>query len=76
VLNVFVLLPEYWLLVILYPRETGHEAGRTIELAMIVCIVKCSCPATRELVVGEVNFGEVVCEDGRMIELAYVCAQC
>jgi hypothetical protein len=43
---------------------------------MIVCSVEGSCPVTRELVVGELNFGEVGCEDGRMIELAHDCVQC
>jgi hypothetical protein len=31
---------------------------------MFVCGVESSCPATRELVVGRLNFSEVGCEDG------------
>jgi len=43
---------------------------------MFVCGVESSCPATRELVVGRLNFSEVGCEDGKMIELALDCVQC
>jgi hypothetical protein len=41
---------------------------------MIVCSVECSS-AARELVAGRLNFSEVGCEDGRMIEMAHDCVQ-
>jgi hypothetical protein len=50
--------------------------GGQLNWLMMVCSVECSCPVTRELVVGELNFGVVSCEDGRMIELAHDCVQC
>jgi hypothetical protein len=50
--------------------------GRQWNLLMFLCSVECSCPANRELVVGRLNFSEVGCEDGRMIELAQDCVQC
>jgi hypothetical protein len=43
---------------------------------MIVCSIQCSCSAARELVAGRLNFSEVGCEDGRMIEMAHDCVQC
>jgi hypothetical protein len=42
----------------------------------IVCSVECNCPVARELVVGRLNYSEVGCEDGWMIELAQDYVQC
>ena len=47
--------------------------GGCLNWLRIVCRVECSCPASRELVVGRLNFSEIGCEDGRMIELAQDC---